>query len=104
MTIGIAVAKTDVDRSVGYLTVALLQALNNAVEFKTEFLDKTAASTAGVETYMTSLGYTAAEITTIRNHFTFLQLLQEVANGGQVVPNAVNFFSQVPLVIGVNVS
>ena len=76
MSTGYPIGKTDLDNRMGALVLALRGALNACVAFKVLLDDATILPDAT----LTSLGYSATEITTIRSAFTDLKKLSDIAN------------------------
>lgn len=87
MSAGYPIAKVDLDNRMGALVIALRGALANCVAFKVLLDDTTILPDAT----LTTLGYTAGEITTIRAAFTDLKKLSDIA-GAIAVQAATNDF------------
>jgi hypothetical protein len=86
MTAGYPITKADMDNRIGALIVALRDDFNAIMQFKTMLLDDT---TILPDATLTSMGYTAGEITQIRSSFTSLNNLYNIskANGTQATNN-----------------
>lgn len=98
MAIGYAVTKVDVDNTMGRLIVDVREALFEAVDFK-RWLDDAAL---GTDAFLTSLGYTAGEITTIRAAFTAMSTLNNIAHAAATQPATNDFFFDAKKLTGTN--
>lgn len=87
MATGYTIDKAGLDNRMGALIAALRTDLQNIVEFKALLDDTTILPDAT----LTTLGYTAGEITTIRAAFTDLKKLSDIA-GNAGVQAATNDF------------
>lgn len=87
MAAGYAIDKVGLDNRMGALIAALRTDLQNIVEFKALLDDTTILPDAT----LTTLGYTAGEITTLRAAFTDLKKLSDIA-GNLAVQAATNDF------------
>ena len=98
MSVGFAVNKTDVDNQMGRLVVDVRESLEACVDFKT-WLDDTAL---GTDTFLTDLGYSAGEITTIRAAFSAMSNLNNIAHAAGTQASANDFFFDAKKLTGIN--
>lgn len=99
MAIGYPVTKTDLDNTMGRLVLAVRDALYDAANFKTRWLDD---STLGNDTVLTNLGYSSGEITTIRAAFTALNNLNNISHAQGTQASANDFFFDAKKLLGIN--
>jgi hypothetical protein len=92
VSIGYPITKADLDARMGGMVVALRDAFDNIVLFKSLLDDATMLP----DSVLTGLGYSGSvsslEIQQIRNSFTSLSLLNTVSRGGSTVPSVVDFW------------
>jgi hypothetical protein len=94
MSVGIPVAKADVDNRAGGLAVQLRNDLAQCVSFKA-WLDSVS------DGFLTGLGYTSGEITTLRGSFVDLNKLSNIAHALDTQTPASDFFFNAKLLTGV---
>jgi len=101
MSVGYPITKVDLDNRMGGMIVNVRAALGECVNFKAGFLDD---ATLGTDAVLSALGYTAGEITTIRNAFIAMKLVSDIARGqiAQGVSPA-DFYFDAKKLIGLNV-
>lgn len=97
MSVGVAVAKVDVDGRAGGLVGQLWRNLDEIRRFKA-WLDDSAHNDA----FLTGLGYTAGEITTLRAAFTDLNKLQQISHAGATQAATSDFFFNAKALTGVD--
>lgn len=97
MAVGFAVAKTDVDQRAGGLVQQLWQVLDDIRRQKL-WLDDAAHNDA----FLTGLGYSAGEISTLRAAFTDLDKLRQVAHAAATQAAVNDFFFNAKNLTGVN--
>lgn len=98
MSIGYAVTKVDVDNTMGRLIVAARESLLDCVAFK-KWLDDAAL---GTDAFLTTLGYSAGEITTIRAAFTAMNNLNNIAHNAGTQATTNDFFFDAKKLTGTN--
>jgi len=86
MTVGRPTGKAEIDAMAGQLAIMIRDALRQASDF-CDLLNNTAIIPN--DAFLTGLGYTAGEVTTLRAAFTDAKALRLVANGtnSQASPN-----------------
>jgi hypothetical protein len=94
MAVGIPVAKADVDNRAGGLAVQLRNDLTACVQFKA-WLDSVN------DAFLTSLGYAAGDITTLRGSFVDLAKLSNIAHALDTQTPASDFFFNAKNLTGV---
>lgn len=85
MAAGYAIDKTTLDNHVGNIVSQLRQTFSDIRQLKTWFDENNDA-------VLTALGYTAADITLLRNSVTDLHKLTQISAGLAVQPAASDFF------------
>lgn len=98
MSIGYAVNKVDVDNQMGRLIVEVREALDACADFKT-WLDDAAL---GTDAFLTTLGYSAGEITTIRAAFSAMNNLRRIAHAEINQASQNDFFFDAKKLTGIN--
>lgn len=98
MSIGYAITKTDVDNTMGRLVVAVRESLLDCVAFK-KWLDDAAL---GTDAFLTTLGYSAGEITTIRAAFSAMNSLNNIAHAAGTQASTNDFFFDAKKLTGIN--
>jgi hypothetical protein len=94
MTVGYPLNKATLDSRLGYLTVTLRNTLDQWVTLK-------AQADSLLDSDLTTLGYSAADITAIRGIAASMAQLRLVANGLATQSPASNFFFYANKVTGV---
>jgi len=97
MAIGYTITKAGVDNSMGAMVVALNDALRAISSFKLNQLDNSAILN---DTFLGTLGYSGAEITTIRNSFTDLDKLNLISRAAATQGATSNFWFNAQLLAG----
>ena len=82
------------------MIVAVRASLLTCVQFKDNWLDDTAL---GTDTFLTTLGYSPTEITTIRASFSAMKSLSNIAKAAGTQPSANDFYFDAKKLIGLNV-
>lgn len=95
MSVGFPVSKSAIDERAGNIALGLRRDLEQVIQMK-EWLD-----TRSVQE-LQSFGYTEAEATLLKDSFTDLAALVNVARGAAPQPQANNFFWNAKNLIGVN--
>jgi hypothetical protein len=95
LSVGFTVAKTDVDQQAANIALQVKRALEAAHDWKA-WLDDTTHS----DTYLTGLGYTSAEVTTLRAAFTDLDKLYQIAHALATQAATNDFFFNAKLLLG----
>jgi hypothetical protein len=95
MTVGYPQDKSSLDARSGGLALQMRELLTSIGNFKV-FLD------SKLDAELTSLGYSAADITLLRASFTDLDNLRKVATGAQAQPAASNFLFNSNKIVGPN--
>jgi hypothetical protein len=95
MTVGYPQDKGSLDARSGGLALQMRELLTSIGNFKV-FLD------SKLDAELTSLGYSAADITLLRASFTDLDNLRKVATGAQTQPAASNFLFNSNKIVGPN--
>lgn len=83
MAVGFPQDKITIDGAAGQLTTQLIGLLSRISSFNSFLQSKQ-------HTDLTALGYTDAEATELQTNFGILAQLQNVFNGTQAIPSAVN--------------
>lgn len=94
MTVGLPSAKVDIDNRAGYLALQLRDTFNS-IQVVKDWLDTQTDAT------LTSLGYSAGDITTLRAAFTDLSNLGKVAHAQATQASANDFFFNAKKLTGV---
>ncbi len=89
MSFGLTLTKADIDQKVGGLVVNVRDSLAACARF-CDFLNDT--TIFANDAALTALGYTQAEVTTMRAAFTDLKTLYNVAHAAATVASANDFF------------
>lgn len=103
MSVGLSLTKADIDNRAASVVIQLRDSLRRASEFCT-LLNNT--NVIPNDAFLTSMGYTAGEVTTLRTSFTDLGgtgvSLFRIANGAVAGPGSPNdFFFTAKLLTGV---
>lgn len=98
MSAGYPITKIDLDNRMGGAVVALRDALIAIVSLKAELDDTSILPDAT----LTTLGYSAGEITTIRASFTDLKKLSDISRAAATQSPANDFWFNAKLLAGVN--
>jgi hypothetical protein len=96
MTVGFSQTRDDVNNRAGQLATQLRDDLARCVQFKA-WLDDAATTDA----YLTGLGYTSGEITTLRASFVDLAKLADIAHAQATQSPANDFFFNAKHLCGV---
>lgn len=103
MSVGYPVTKADVDNRAGTLVVGLWTALRDAAAFCDWLQDSTHD-----DTFLQGLGFTGSsstgDIKTLRDSFTDLKSLYNVAHAAGTVPSNNNFFFSAKKLSGVTLA
>lgn len=89
MSLGLNLDKANIDQRVGSLTINVRDSLAAAARFS-DFLSDTTIFPN--DAALIALGYTQAEVTTLRAAFADLKTLNNVANALATVASANNFY------------
>ena len=101
MTTGYPITKADLDNRMGAMVVNVRESLLACVQFKAGFLDD---SVLGPDPVLAALTYSVGEITTIRNSFTSMKLLSDIARGTIAEGTTpIDFYFDAKKLIGLNV-
>jgi hypothetical protein len=98
MSVGYPVTKTDLDNRMGALIVNVRDALNACVLFKA-LLDDTSILP---DATLTTLGYSAGEITQIRAAFSSMRSLSDISRAATTQPSTNDFWFDAKHVAGLN--
>jgi hypothetical protein len=98
MAAGYPIAKTDLDNTMGRLVTALRDSLRDCVTFKALLDDATILPDAT----LTTLGYSAGEITQIRASFTDLKKLSDISQASAVQASNNDFWFNAKHLAGLN--
>lgn len=89
MSVGLTLNKADIDTKAGALAIQLRDTLAACARF-CDLLNNT--QIIPNDAFLTGLGYTAGEVTTLRASFTDAKALYTVSHAGQTVPSVNDFF------------
>lgn len=98
MSVGYSITKLDVDNRMGVLVTSVRQSLLDCVAFK-KWLDDAAL---GTDAFLTTLGYSAGEIATIRAAFNAMNNLNNIARGTGTQASVNDFFFDAKKLTGIN--
>jgi hypothetical protein len=98
MSVGFPISKSDIDNRAGQLVMTLRDTLANCARF-CDLLNDT--SIFANDTALTALGYSQAEVTTLRASFTDMKSLYNVSHANGTVPSNNDFFFNAKHLTGV---
>lgn len=100
MAVGMSLTQADINNRAGSLAIALRDALRQCSDF-CDLLNNT--QVIPNDAFLTALGFTAGEVTTLRAAFTDAKSLRQVAIGAQTVPSMNNFMFSLQKLLGTSV-
>jgi hypothetical protein len=92
MSLGFSLTKTDLDNRAGQLVVQLRDDLLRCAQFCDLLNDTSIIDPSSSDLFLRNLGYTSSEVTLLRNAFTDLKSLYNVAHANGTVPSNNDFF------------
>lgn len=98
MSVGFTLNKADIDNKAGSLVVSVRDALDRCKQM-CDLLNNT--NIVPNDAFLTGLGYTSGEVTTLRAAFTDLKALYSVSHAGQTVLVVNDFFFNAQKLTGV---
>lgn len=98
MSVGYTFTKADIDQRAGGLVVAVRDALLRARDFNA-LLNNT--QIVPNDAFLTAMGYTSGEVTTLRAAFTDMNSLYNVSHAAGTVPSNNDFFFSAQKLTGV---
>jgi hypothetical protein len=100
MSVGLDLTKAALDSRAGSLAIALRDALRQCSDF-CDLLNNT--NVIPNDAFLTGMGYTAGEVTTLRAAFTDAKALRNVATAAQTVPSVNDFLFNLKKLMGTSV-
>ena len=100
MALGLSMTQADINNRAGSLAIALRDSLRMCSDF-CDLLNNT--QIIPNDAFLTGLGFTAGEVTTLRAAFTDAKALRSVATAGQTVPSVNNFLFNLQKLWGTSV-
>lgn len=98
MSVGYTFTKSDIDQRAGGLVVAVRDALDRARQFNALLLNTNIVPN---DAFLTAMGYSAGEVTTLRAAFVDLNSLYNVSHAAATVPSTNDFFFNAQKLTGV---
>lgn len=98
MSLGFTIGKADIDNKAGSLVVDVRNALDRCKQF-CDLLNNT--NIIPNDAFLTGLGYTSGEVTTLRAAFTDLKSLYNVSHANGTVASNNDFFFNAQKLTGV---